>query len=561
MRAGAWVRVRARDGKLNVEETLAEAGSALAGLYAIAAKHGLDPVFPDAVVEQVEALVASPGLDDPELRDERERPYVSIDGATSRDLDQAVFIERDPGGGKGYVARYALADAAYYVRPGTPLFDEALKRGASYYLPGFMIPMLPRELSEGIISLNPDVDRRAMVFEMRIDENGACTATSIVRSKIRSHAKLSFGGVQDYYDNPDADSVKGDPRLTPAVRQNLDLLKEVGLLRMKDAERRDVVRYRRTELSLGVGDRNSPLHGHRLSVNVEPRRMVDRYNEQMSLLCNVEGAQLLRRGDKNDEDAVHPIYRVHPRPDRDKVSRFESLLGALARSRGLPKDGWTWSRGGNVSLNDFLSALPRFESGAPEGRVARAVHRQAVMVNLRSSFSDEPGRHHGVGADVYARFSAPMREIVGVFLHKEMWEMLAGKDADGADDDTLREHIVERANAAKRTQSEIGRAAHLAVLDQMFADAATDSATPTRFGGTLMGITRSKIHVTFDQPPVDVKVYTRDLETSRGALQMAEHGAALADSNGEILWRIGDPIDVVVDRFDASRRRWILDIV
>ena len=121
---------------------------------------------------------------------------VTIDGATSRDLDQAVQVERE---GAGFLLRYALADAAYYVRPGTALFEEAVKRGASYYLPGFMIPMLPRALSEGIISLNPQVERRALVFEMHLDAAGKCQRTEVVRARVFSHAKLSFERAQAFY--------------------------------------------------------------------------------------------------------------------------------------------------------------------------------------------------------------------------------------------------------------------------------------------------------------------------------------------------------------------------
>ena len=150
-------------------ERLAEADSAEARLYGIAAKSKLDPVFPEAVEEQVAGLVQSPGRDDPALEDFRSWPFVTIDGASSMDLDQAAFVEQEGG---GHVVHYALADAAYYVQPGTPLHDEAIARGASYYLPGVMVPMLPRALSEGLVSLNPNVDRRSVVFSMSISGSG-----------------------------------------------------------------------------------------------------------------------------------------------------------------------------------------------------------------------------------------------------------------------------------------------------------------------------------------------------------------------------------------------------
>src|SRR5262245_54480935 len=104
---------------------------------------GLPRDFPPAVEAEVDAYLAAPGLDDPALADRGAIPFVTIDGPGTRDLDQAVHVEA---AGAGFRLRYAIADASYYVRPGTALFDEALRRGASFYLPGMSVPMLPRAL-------------------------------------------------------------------------------------------------------------------------------------------------------------------------------------------------------------------------------------------------------------------------------------------------------------------------------------------------------------------------------------------------------------------------------
>src|SRR4029078_8753543 len=120
-------------------------------------------------------------------------PFVTIDGPSSKDLDQAIHVARE---GDGYVVRYALADAACFVRPGTAVFAEALARGASFYFPGLSIPMLPRPLSEGIISLNPDGPRRALTFEVHLGSRGEILRTQLVHSRVRSRKKLAFGDVQ-----------------------------------------------------------------------------------------------------------------------------------------------------------------------------------------------------------------------------------------------------------------------------------------------------------------------------------------------------------------------------
>lgn len=552
LRAGDWVRARLDHEASHVpraffEERCATAGSARAHLYGIAAQHGLDPVFPDAVEAEVHDLVARPGLDDPSLQDYRALRFVTIDGATSRDLDQAVQVEAE---GQGFLLRYALADAAYYVRPGTALFEEAVKRGASYYLPGFMIPMLPRALSEGIISLNPAVDRRALVFEMHLDAAGKCVRTDVVRAVVHSHAKLSFERAQAQVDDPVANAL-GDP----AIDQSLTLLTQVGRLLMRDAEQRDVVRYRREELGINVG-----AEGLTMSVHLHPRLEIERYNEQCSLLCNVEGAKLLRDGAKAAGVEIQPIYRVHPSPEPEKVRRFEKLLAAMVRLHQLDPAVFGWRAAGDVALNDFLDGLP---TDGPHARLAQAIHRQAVMVNVRSEFTEDPGQHHGVGAEVYARFSAPMREIVGVFLHKETWELLSGSATSAeviARDEALRDRVVERSNEAKQIQGRINQLAHLYVLDQLFAnDLARPVPERTSWHGTVMGLTRDKVHVTFEEPPVDVKLYVDDLEEQlRTRVELCDDGASLRRANGDGICRIGEPVCVRVDRWDPSRKRFVL---
>src|SRR5690349_4122369 len=132
---------------------IAEAGTALAALYALCDEAGLDPSFDAPLLEEVEALLERPGLEDEALVPLDTVPFVTIDGPGTRDLDQAVHLDADR---HGFRVRYAIADASYYVRPGTKLFDAALTRGASFYLPGLVVPMLPRTLSEGLISLGPE---------------------------------------------------------------------------------------------------------------------------------------------------------------------------------------------------------------------------------------------------------------------------------------------------------------------------------------------------------------------------------------------------------------------
>jgi len=519
-------------------DCLAGAGTPRAEMYAIAGRHGLRPVYGEAVMQEVERHCADPGVDAADLEDLEDVPFVTIDGPSTRDLDQAAFIARD---GDGFLLRYALADPAYAVAPGTALFTEALGRGATYYLPGLAIPMLPHALSEGVVSLNEGQRRRAVVFDMRIDAEGRCTETTIRRARIRSRAQLTFGGVQSFLDG---EAALGCFEAEESIRW----LKPLGELLMAAARDREVIEYRRQETEVKIDGEE----GLTFVVQLGGRTLVERYNEQLSLLCNVEGAKFLRH--HHHQPLVQAIFRVHPAPEPRRYEELKEMLEALVKRHHLDPTIWRWVPE-KRSLGDYLAALP---SEGAEGRLAQAIHRQAVLVNVRSSFSPKAAQHFGVGAEVYARFSAPMREIVGIFLHKEVFEQLLGEPSGGQDDEALRAEVVERANEAKQLQKKITKEANLVVLDRVFARDEAMDETPWR-RGTVMGLTRSKVHVVLDEPAaVEVKVYLRAIETRLGRdLHRADDRTALLDGDRE-LCRVGDEVEIrVVGR---EGRRWDLDL-
>jgi len=518
---GAIVEVN--DGAMQL---LADPNSAEAALYTLAAEKKLDPVFSKEVDAQVAALQANSGIDDATLIDMSDSPFVTIDGADSMDLDQAVFVEPH---NDGHIVHYALADAAHYVVPGTPLHAEALRRAASYYMPGIMVPMLPRALSEGLVSLNAKVLRRSVVFSMTLDSQGRCSHTQIQRARICSRAKLSFEAVQSFYDG--GDGFESD------IDESLRVLAIVGRQRMLLAEERGVVHYRRHEVRARLNS-----GGARFIASSAIRREVERINEQISLLCNIEGARYLA---DHGADFVEPIFRVHPAPSPEKMEAFEAMLRALVSAQDLDPSRWLWSSTSQRHLWQYLDELPR--EGA-EGRIAMAIHRQAVMANVRSTFQTEAGSHYGVGAEVYARFSAPMREIVGVFLHHELMEAAMGH---GTTDTGLRAQVVQQANMAKSMQRSVSNEGNRLVLDQLFADA---KQADQALGGTLMGAERKKAYVRLDEPPIDIKVY---LNLAPTKLTASDDGATLL-ANGHAVHRLGDKVDIQVIEKDPNRDRWIL---
>ncbi len=508
-------------------------------IQAVLQRHQLDLSFPAAVQKEVQALLAHPGIDDPSLQDLRHLPFVTIDNPGSKDLDQAMFIRRRQGG--GFEVFYALADAAYYVRPGTALWKEATKRASSYYLPGLSVPMLPRELSEGLVSLNPGVERRALVFKMSLDAQGQCEKTEVSRARVQSRKKLTYGGVQRFHDDP-----KGSPLSGQAFTETLELLHTVGDLRIRDAQRRDVVHYDRVNLEVDVGQDG------RLEPRAEARTNVDAWNEQISLLCNSEGAKLLAAGGARLSPG---IFRVHPAPTAENLAHFDRLVDRLVRALDLEPKVWGWHREApeGESLADYIARLP--DDGANH-RLGMAIQRQAMMLSQSSHFSEKPGLHSGVGARPYSRFSSPMRELVGIVTHHLLLDKLAGRPSLP---EQLVEATIHAGDLAKQEQKRIDKEVAKVAIDELFAAdlQAPEAVRPLRTG-TVMGMSNNKLYVQLDSPPVEVKVYLDDLALRLGGPCSVQEGAELFDSRGKLFARTGSAISLVVAGYDGQRQRWIL---
>jgi ribonuclease R len=417
--------------------------------------------------------------------------------------------------------------------------------------------MLPRQLSEGVVSLNQGQLRRAVVFEVVLDQRGRAVRTEVRRARVRSVKKLSYARVQRYYDEP-----AGSGFGAADFAHSLDLLREVGRLRLADARRRHVVDYNRREVGVRLG-REQRLG---FSVVTRDRLEVERYNEQISLLCNVEGALMLERS--RGKEWVQAVFRVHPSPPPERLRHFADQVRAVVRAHGLDPEHWRWRRRGRAghrgeTLADYIDRLPR--RGRWAG-VTRAVERQALLTNTRSLFETGPGGHFGVGAPVYARLTAPMREIVGVFTHKELLEALSGPRGMVADaaDEALREQIIEAGNRSRTVQARITKEANALVLDALFrAELELPADRRPRRNGVVLGMKPTVIYVELVDPPLEVKLYPRDLEAAHGRpLRVDRRGVTLGRGSrrGAPLLRVGDRVGLRVREWHEKRRRWLFDV-
>eukprot|EP00658_Telonema_sp_P-2_P031241 TRINITY_DN23427_c0_g1_i3.p1 TRINITY_DN23427_c0_g1~~TRINITY_DN23427_c0_g1_i3.p1 ORF type:complete len:760 (+),score=159.86 TRINITY_DN23427_c0_g1_i3:160-2439(+) len=495
-----------------------------AEMWQLVVDNGLLHTFPEDVDREVAGFVKD-GLMADKLTDMREKAFVTIDNDDSMDLDQAMFIEPGPNG--GFVVWYALADGAYFVRPGSALFIEALARnGSSYYLPGLCVPMLPRKLSEDLCSLNEDVDRRALVLKHRLDATGVCKETTVHRALIHSRAKLSYRTVQEHYDSGQ-NKYKG-----AEFEETLALLRTVGNLRRAMGKARGVVEYSRHRERLFIDPETQLLnsveeHGYKSEL----------YNEQISLLCNSEGAKILVAGVTDPEGAkfVQGIFRSQEAPSEQKREELRSFFAELAALHSLELEVWGWSE--EEHLGDYLRRLHRLVDGTPNtpglndpllDAILRAIDRQAMMCNLRAIFGEDPLPHHSLRVDSYARLSSPMRELIGCFTHKELLQWCRreeGSEQEERLDEAIRDALLQAGLRAKRIQRSLGGAVFGKMLDSFWVSQLhLDINDREEYHGAVLGMDVSgfrgkppRVYVQVLDPFFEIKIALEDLNQALNA--------------------------------------------
>ena len=323
-------------------------------------------------------------------RDLRHLPLVTIDGEDARDFDDAVHVSRTP---SGYRLVVAIADVAHYVRPSGPLDREALRRATSVYFPGTVLPMLPERLSNGICSLNPDVDRLCMVCDLALDKNGKPLHADIYDAVMRSHARLTYTRV--------AQALAGDPEpdLKPLLA-DLEVAHELAKKLTAQRKQRGSLDFDLPESKIILDD-----EGKVAEIARRPRNDAHRLVEEFMLAANEGVARVF------DVRGLPTLYRIHDQPDGDKLDAF----AALARSHGfeLPAGDQLTP----AVLNEFLKAV----EGKPAQKALNSLLLRAMM---QAQYSPDNIGHYGLAAPHYLHFTSPIRRYPDLMVHrllKEHW--------------------------------------------------------------------------------------------------------------------------------------------
>ncbi|UFZ06226.1 ribonuclease R [Bradyrhizobium ontarionense] len=443
--------------------------------------------------------------------DWRELPLVTIDPPDAKDHDDAVHAEPDPDPDNkgGFILHVAIADVAYYVRPGSALDRDALVRGNSVYFPDRVVPMLPERISNNLCSLVPGEARGALAVRMVIGADGRKRSHSFHRVLMRSAAKLSYAQAQAAIDGK-PDDVTG-PLLEPILKP-LYAAYEVAK-RGRDA---------RDPLDLDIPERKILLNkdGTVDRVVVPERLDAHRLIEEFMISANVAAAELL------EKKALPLIYRVHDEPTVEKIHALQEFLKTL----DVP-----FAKSGALRPSLFNRVLTLVAGQDYEHLVNEVVLRSQAQ----AEYSTDNYGHFGLNLRRYAHFTSPIRRYADLVVHRGLLRALNLGDGALPDSETP-DHLAEVAAQISVTERRAMKAER-ETADRLIAHHLADRVGAT-FQGRISGVTRAGLFIKLDETGADGLVPIRTLGTEYFDYDETRH--ALIGQRSGAMHRLGDVVDV-----------------
>ena len=443
--------------------------------------------------------------------DWRDVPLVTIDPPDAKDHDDAVHAEPDPDPNNkgGYILNVAIADVAFYVRPGSALDRDALTRGNSVYFPDRVVPMLPERISNDLCSLVPGEPRGALAVRMVIGADGRKRSHSFHRILMRSAAKLSYAQAQAAIDGR-PDDITG-PLLDPILKP---LYAAYGCVKL--------ARNERDPLDLDLPERKILLKpdGTVDRVVVPERLDAHKLIEEFMILANVAAAEML------EKKALPLIYRVHDEPTLEKVHNLQEFLKTL----DLP-----FAKSGALRPALFNRVLAQVKGHDSEPLVNEVVLRSQAQ----AEYSAENYGHFGLNLRRYAHFTSPIRRYADLVVHRALIRGLGLGEGALPPTETV-ESLSEVAAQISVTERRAMKAER-ETADRLIAHFLADRIGAT-FQGRISGVTRAGLFVKLTDTGADGLIPIRTLGTEYFNYDEARH--ALVGSRSGAMHRLGDVVDV-----------------
>jgi ribonuclease R len=498
-----------------------------ASLLAIAS-HDIPTEFPIAAIAEAEA---APAASLAGRRDLRDLALVTIDGADARDFDDAVWAEPDPDPDNrgGWHIIVAIADVAWYVRPGTALDREARRRGNSVYFPDRVVPMLPEKLSNDLCSLNPGVDRPCFTAHLWIDAAGRKRRHRFERGLMRSVARLTYEQAQAAQEGQ---SEGGSPLPRERVAALFGAYTALA-----------TARANRGTLELEIDEDRVVLDGENQPIAIVRTSRLDSHRliEELMILANVAAAEELETRRQSC------MYRIHDAPDPEKLEELRVILDEI----GIP--GFRLARG-QAPKPAMFNRILRRAAAAPA--TAALVSELVLRCQARAAYSAKNIGHFGLALRRYAHFTSPIRRYADLVVHRALATDASGRSSGAAPVVAEREAleaVAEHISAAERRAAAAERAAFERYRALVLARSIGRS-----FTGRISGVAEFGLFVTAAENGADGLV---PISTLPGDYyECDKRGQRLIGRRCGRIFRLGDEVTVRLVEADAVGGRVVFRI-
>ncbi|WP_179394748.1 ribonuclease R [Lacticaseibacillus absianus] len=454
-------------------------------------------------------------------RDITDQPVVTIDGDDSKDFDDAVVAWQLPNG--NYHLGVHIADVSYYVTEGSALDHETYERGTSTYLVDRVIPMLPFRLSNGICSLNPDVDRLAMSCDMEIDHEGHVVSHDIYQSVIRSHGRLTYNNVNKILTDQDEALRAQYADLVPM----LELMGEMHEVLYAMRHSRGAIDFEENEAKIIVDE-----NGHPTDIVLRDRGLSERMIESFMLQANETVAEHYSK--------LHLpfLYRVHETPDEDRIKDFIDFLATFGLNVPIKK--------GTPVTPKMLQDVNTQVTGTPEEMMVNVKMLRSLK---QARYSEDPLGHFGIAAQYYCHFTSPIRRYPDLIVHRLIRDYALKGTGEGIQAKWTEKLPGIAVQTSTRERHSID--AERAVDDLKKAEFMADKVG-NDFDAVVSGVTSFGMFVAL---PNTVEGLVHITRMSDDYYTFVESQMALVGSRTHHMYRIGQPLRVHLDNVDVDQRQ------
>lgn len=449
--------------------------------------------------------------------DLRNLPFVTIDGDDAKDFDDAVYCYKKPKG--GFQLYVAIADVSNYVHKDSALDKEAARRGNSVYFPGKVVPMLPEALSNGLCSLNPHVDRLCMVAEMAISADGKISRSRFYRAVIHSHARLTYTQVGDWLEQGHSD--EAHETLWPGL-EALHALYDVLLATRRI---RGAMDFETPETRIEF-DENKKIKCIVPVIRNDAHKLI----EECMLAANVATARFLEKAE------IPTLYRVHAAPEEDKIAALRDFLGQL----GLQLGG-----GKKPSPKDFQLTMSKI-GDRPEKQLIETVMLRSLK---QAQYVEGNLGHFGLAYSAYTHFTSPIRRYPDLLIHRAIGHLIDNQPVDTfsyTHDDMSK--LGKHSSMTERRADEATRE----VVTWLKCEYMQDKLGQV-FKGKISAVTGFGLFVALDDIFVEGLVHITSLKSDYYNFDPVTH--SLIGSRSNQIYRLGDPMTVLVARVDLDERK------